>query len=74
LAGLRVPVYILHGLTDEIIPSTESLWLEREVPRTELRDVLITPAFSHVDPQKHAAWKDELRLVDFIARILRDVS
>jgi pimeloyl-ACP methyl ester carboxylesterase len=71
LAGLRVPVYILHGTTDDIIPSTESLWLEKEIPHKFLREVLITPAFSHVDPDKAASWRDELRLVDFLAKVLR---
>ena len=71
LAGLRVPVFILHGATDDIIPSTESLWLEKEIPRKYLRAVLITPAFSHVDPDKQAAWPDELRLVNFLAKVLR---
>jgi pimeloyl-ACP methyl ester carboxylesterase len=71
LAGLQTPVFVLHGATDDIIPSTETLWLEKEIPRAELRDALITPAFSHVDPDKHAARMDELRLVEFLAGVLR---
>jgi len=71
LGALHVPVFVLHGATDDIIPSTESLWLEREIPRPYLRDALITPAFSHVDPDKHAIWKDQLRLVEFLAGVLR---
>jgi pimeloyl-ACP methyl ester carboxylesterase len=71
IASLRVPVYILHGSSDNIIPSTESLWLQREVPARYLREVLITPAFSHVDPAKKMAWKDKLRIVQFIAGVLR---
>ena len=71
LGDLHVPVYVLHGSTDDIIPSTESLWLEKEIPRKYLRDVLITPAFSHVDPEKAATWHDELRLVGFLADALR---
>jgi pimeloyl-ACP methyl ester carboxylesterase len=71
LAALHVPVFVLHGATDDIIPSTESLWLEREIPKPYLRDALITPAFSHVDPDKHAIWKDQLRLVEFLAGVLR---
>jgi pimeloyl-ACP methyl ester carboxylesterase len=71
LGSLRVPVFILHGSTDDIIPSTESLWLEKEIPRQFLRAALITPAFSHVDPDKSATWSDELRLVDFLAGVLR---
>jgi pimeloyl-ACP methyl ester carboxylesterase len=71
LAELRVPVFILHGSTDDIIPSTESLWLEKEIPRRYLREVLITPAFSHVDPDKSPAWRDEMRLVRFLADFFR---
>jgi pimeloyl-ACP methyl ester carboxylesterase len=71
LAGLHVPVFILHGLTDDVIPSTESLWLEKEIPRPYLKEVLITPAFSHVDPEKGTTWSEELQLVGFIAHFLR---
>jgi len=66
LGNLHVPVFILHGSTDDIIPSTESLWLQREIPARYLREVLITPAFSHVDPDKKATWREELRLVRFL--------
>jgi pimeloyl-ACP methyl ester carboxylesterase len=71
LAGLRTPVFLLHGATDDIIPSTEALWLEKEIPREAQRAALITPAFSHVDPDRHAVWKDELQLVEFLAGVLR---
>ena len=71
IAALHAPVFLLHGSTDEIIPSTETLWLEREIPKPYLREALITPAFSHVDPDKHAVWRDELRLVNFLAEVIR---
>jgi len=71
LTALHAPVFILHGSTDDIIPSTESLWLEKDIPRAYLRDALITPAFSHVNPDKNAAWTDQIRLVEFLARVLR---
>jgi len=74
LGTLRVPVFILHGSTDDVIPSTESLWLEKEVPSPQLGAALITPAFAHVDPEKKVAWYDELRLVHFMARVLRAAS
>jgi pimeloyl-ACP methyl ester carboxylesterase len=70
LGNLHVPVFILHGSTDDIIPSSESLWLQREVPPKYLREVLITPAFSHVDPEKSATWFDQVRLVGFLANVL----
>jgi len=71
LAALHAPVFLLHGATDDIIPSTETLWLEKEIPKPYLRAALITPAFSHVDPDKHAVWADQLRLVEFLAGVLR---
>jgi pimeloyl-ACP methyl ester carboxylesterase len=71
LGALRAPVFLLHGATDDIIPSTETLWLEKEIPKPYLRAALITPAFSHVDPDKHAVWIDQLRLVEFLAGVLR---
>jgi dienelactone hydrolase len=74
LGALHTPVFLLHGATDDIIPSTETLWLEKEIPKPYLRAALITPAFSHVDPDKHAAWADELRLVGFLAGVLHNAE
>lgn len=74
LANLHVPVFIVHGSEDSVIPYPESLWLAKDVPSAELRGVLITPAFTHVDPKGRAGWIDQLRLVDFMARILRAAS
>ena len=71
LGALHAPVFLLHGATDDIIPSTETIWLEKEIPKPYLRAALITPAFSHVDPDKHAVWTDQLRLVEFLAGVLR---
>jgi pimeloyl-ACP methyl ester carboxylesterase len=74
IGNLRVPVFILHGASDTIIPPAESVWLEKEVPGRDLRAILITPAFTHVDPQHKASWIDQVRLVDFIAAVLQEAS
>ncbi len=71
IANLRVPVLILHGSTDNVIPAAESVWLAREIPSIALRGVLITPTFSHVDPQQKVTWLDEMRLVHFVGGIFR---
>jgi pimeloyl-ACP methyl ester carboxylesterase len=68
---LRVPVFILHGSADNIIPPAESLWLAKDIPRAEVREVLITGAFSHVDPEKHPPLLEELKLVRFVGAVLR---
>jgi pimeloyl-ACP methyl ester carboxylesterase len=69
--GLRVPVYILHGAEDNIIPPAESLWLAKDLPRGTVREVLITKAFSHVDPEKDASLGEEWKLVKFVGDVLR---
>ncbi len=74
LGALHTPVFLLHGSTDDIIPSTETRWLEKEIPKAYLRAALITPAFSHVDPDKHAVWTDRFRLVEFLAGVLRSAE
>ena len=71
VGDLRVPVYILHGSADNIIPPAESLWLAKDLPQAMMREVLITGAFSHVDPEKDASLKEELRLVKFVGDVLR---
>jgi dienelactone hydrolase len=71
LASLRVPIFILHGSADNIIPPAESLWLDQDLPHGDVRALLITGAFSHVDPQKDAGLSEKLRLVHFIAQVLR---
>jgi pimeloyl-ACP methyl ester carboxylesterase len=71
IANVRIPVFILHGADDNVIPPAESLWLERDVPHSALREVLITTAFSHVDPKKQPGFYEELRLVHFLGAVLR---
>jgi pimeloyl-ACP methyl ester carboxylesterase len=70
MAALHVPVYVLHGSGDTIIPASESLWLARDVPRDDLRAVLISPALVHVDMDKKVTFYDEWALVDFMAKVL----
>jgi pimeloyl-ACP methyl ester carboxylesterase len=71
VGDLQVPVYILHGAADNIIPPAESLWLAKDLPQAMVREVLITGAFSHVDPEKDASLRQELRLVKFVGDVLR---
>jgi pimeloyl-ACP methyl ester carboxylesterase len=71
MGSLKIPVFILHGSADNVIPPAESMWLERDLPEPDVRRVLITGAFSHVDPSKNASFREELKLVDFVAAVLR---
>ncbi|HEX8817354.1 MAG TPA: hypothetical protein VF753_17805 [Terriglobales bacterium] len=70
LAALQVPVFLLHGAGDNVIPPTELLWLEHEVPHDKLRAALVSPAISHASMEDTFPFVDRLRLVDFMAKVL----
>ena len=44
--------------------------MEQDVPKADVRQVLVTGAFSHVDPSKNAPLQEQLRLVHFVAAVL----
>jgi pimeloyl-ACP methyl ester carboxylesterase len=73
VSTLHVPVYLLHGSTDTVIPASETLWLAKDVPPEELRAVLITPAMNmiHVDGQHPVTTSEKWALVDFMAQVLK---
>jgi pimeloyl-ACP methyl ester carboxylesterase len=70
LAALRVPVFLVHGERDPVIPSVETRWLAREVPTRALRRVVITPLLRHAEfpepPEPRATWE----LLTFMADVL----
>ena len=74
LASLHVPVLLLHGAADNVIPPTELLWLEQDVPRECLKNALISPAISHVSMEGEPSFFDNLRLVHFMAQMLELVG
>jgi hypothetical protein len=71
LGRLRVPVFLLHGIDDPIVPSTESEWLADEVPETALQRVLLTPALRHAEGSAGPELRESARLVAFVAAVLR---
>ena len=75
LGSLRVPVYLLHGEGDNVIPAAETLWIESELPKDKLRAALVSPVLSHVnlDGASPGA-KDEWRLVHLFAQVLEAVE
>jgi pimeloyl-ACP methyl ester carboxylesterase len=71
LTGLRVPVYLLHGRKDDLIPFAESKWLARDLPPGTLQEDLISPVIVHVTTSGgNAGWWDKWRLVHLLAQVL----
>jgi pimeloyl-ACP methyl ester carboxylesterase len=70
LSGLQAPVFLLHGAGDRVIPSTETLWLARDVPEGLVRDVLVSNAVVHVEMEGAPSFQEKFALVHFMAEVL----
>jgi dienelactone hydrolase len=70
LENLHTPVLLLHGAGDDVIPATEMLWLEKDVPRDNLRGALVTPLLSHVSIAGEPPLREKLSLVHFMAKLI----
>ncbi len=70
MSALHVPVYLLHGAGDSVIPASETLWLAQDIPHDDVLAVLISQALVHVDMDKKVPFSDQWALVDFMAKVL----
>ena len=71
LRDLSIPVFLLHGEADNIIPAPETLWMASELKPAVLQAALVSPVLSHLDVTRTPGTMDELRLVHFMALVLR---
>jgi dienelactone hydrolase len=74
LAALTVPLFVLHGAGDSVIPASEAEWLAHDAPRGLVRDVLVSRAIEHVELGGGTSFSDELALVHFMADVLEAVD
>ncbi len=72
LQSLSMPVLLLHGSDDTVIPPTELLWLQRDLPKDKLLDALISPAVGHVEVGTKVTLRERLALVHWMALIIRE--
>jgi len=70
LGALNVPVFLLHGTGDSVIPSSETLWLKQDVPKPELKAALISPALVHVSMEDTVTISQKWELIHFLAQVL----
>jgi dienelactone hydrolase len=74
LDHLHVPIFLLHGAGDSVIPPPETEWLARDVPSGVLRDVLISRALVHVEPGGQPTWYEQWELLHFVADVLAELD
>lgn len=70
ISQLKVPVYLLHGTGDSVIPASETMWLVKDVPPKELKAWLVSPALIHVSMEETVPFSQKWALVDFLAQVL----
>jgi len=71
LRFLTMPVLLLHGSDDTVIPPTELLWLKRDIAPENLVAALMSPAIGHVEVGRKVGLFDRLALVHWTALLIR---
>ena len=69
LDRVRVPVYLLHGSHDSVIPPSESDFAALELG-SRPHDALVSPLLEHVSVAGSAGLGEKLALVRFMAHML----
>jgi len=69
LQSLGLPVYLLHGSHDTVIPPSETDAAGLELNAAE-HEALVSPLLEHVEVAHAASYADELSLVSFMAHML----
>jgi pimeloyl-ACP methyl ester carboxylesterase len=69
LESIGVPVYLLHGSHDSVIPPSETDWAALELG-SHPHDALVSPLLEHVSVAGAAGLGEKLSLVRFMAHML----
>ena len=70
LPRIRVPVLLLHGAGDNVIPATETRWLAQGLPPAVARGVLISQALQHVELHGEPTLLERWALLHFVAGMI----
>jgi pimeloyl-ACP methyl ester carboxylesterase len=70
LGDVHVPVFLLHGELDDVIPSSEARWIAHDLPPSTPRELLVTPALGHVELVGTPTVRARIALVRFMAGVL----
>ena len=71
---VRVPVFLLHGADDPIIPASETRALAERTPARILAGALVTPALRHAELSGAPTLIDRVDVVRFVAALLGATS
>jgi pimeloyl-ACP methyl ester carboxylesterase len=72
LGGVRVPVFLLHGASDNVIPATEALWLAKDLPESTPRTLLVSRLIGHVEVEGTPPLGERWAALHFMADLLEE--
>jgi pimeloyl-ACP methyl ester carboxylesterase len=70
LHKVSMPVVLMHGKDDPVVPWTETMWLAHELPGHHVASLIVTPLIRHAELRESASWADRVKLVHTVAVIL----
>jgi len=70
MAGVGVPVFLIHGQGDRVIPASETRQLANELPAQSRKAVLITPLLGHTELEARPSFGEHLAVVAWLTRVL----
>jgi pimeloyl-ACP methyl ester carboxylesterase len=74
LGTLRIPLFVLHGTTDQVLPEGEIEWMRKEVAGNRDAHFLVSPWVSHARVgERTSAWQ-KIRVLTFCTNMLRRAS
>jgi dienelactone hydrolase len=65
------PVFLLHGLEDNVVPAVETLRLEQHLAKSTKVRVLLTPLISHAEVDRPASADEVKKMLTFWAEMLK---
>ena len=70
LSAVRMPVFLLHGAHDDVVPPSESKFSAREAAKSGDVHLLVTSKIGHAEMGKNEGALDEVRILAFMAALL----
>lgn len=70
IAGLKAPLYLLHGEIDPTIPLSEAEWNVYDAPNNLPVHLFISPSMHHVLVSSHPPRLQKLKLANYLANML----
>ncbi len=71
---VKVPVYLLHGAGDSVIPASETLWLAADAPPGIVHAALVSHAIEHVELHGEPSASEKWALVHFMSGVLSEAD